>query len=100
MNIYNLKKQNKCSVSRPRRQPQDLKVNNGLAITPAKMMEMARQGVPISVQNEQNFYDGDINASWSIPPEKLRGIDPADLWQMSITSKQKIRNAKRTNKED
>lgn len=100
MNIRNLKKLSVCSVSRPRRKPEDLKVNNNLAVTPTQMLNMAKQGVPISSQNEENFYDGDTNASWTIAPEKLKRVDPADLWQMSMTAKQKIRNAKRTKIEE
>lgn len=88
-----------CS-SKPRRRPDELKVTNGLAVTPSQMMKMARQGVPVTAQNEQNFYDGDTNVSWSIAPEKLRGVDPADLWTQSMTARKKIRSAQRKNESE
>ena len=90
----------KLSTSSPKRKPDELKVTNGLAVTPSQMMKLARQGVPITAQNEQNFYDGDTNASWSIAPEKLRGVDPADLWTASMTARKKIRSATRKNESD
>ena len=73
----------------------DIPVQNGLCLTPTEMMSMASRGVPISVSNEHNFYDGEENPSWVIDPIKERGVDAADLWQLQMSARKKIRNAKR-----
>lgn len=83
-----------------KRDESDIPVQNGLAITPSKMMVMAQHGVPITVSNEQNFYDGDENPSWTLDPLKVRGTDPADLWQLQKSSRKKIRSSNRSNVED
>lgn len=86
-------------LSKCKRVKSDIQVQNGLCVTPSKMLEMASHGVPISVQNEQNFYDGVPNPSWEVLPEKVRGVDANDLWLLQKTSRNKLRSSKRTNPE-
>lgn len=80
-----------------KRSKEDIPVQNGLALTPTEMMRLAQKGVPISAQNEQNFFDGVDNPTWDVAPEKMRGVDPADLWQLQKTSRKKVTSAKRIN---
>lgn len=70
------------------------RVQANLAVTPAQMFEMAAHGVPISLQNAANFNDGDTNPSWTVAPERLRGVDMADLWQMQQSSRAKLKKAR------
>lgn len=70
------------------------RVRPNLAVTPAQMFEMAAHGVPISLQNASNFHDGDTNPSWTVPPERVRGVDMADLWQMQQSSRAKLKKAR------
>lgn len=64
-----------------------------LAVTPSQMMEMAAHGMPISLQNSADFHDGDTNPSWDISPERVRGIDAADLWQLQQSTRGKLKKA-------
>lgn len=64
-----------------------------LAVTPGQMFEMAAHGMPISLQNAANFSDGHTGSSWFLPAEKVRGIDPADLWNLQQSSRHKLRKA-------
>lgn len=62
-----------------------------LAVTPGQMFEMAAHGVPISLQNAANFTDGYTGSSWFVPAEKVRGIDPADLWTLQQSTRSKLK---------
>lgn len=68
-------------------------VQRGLAVTPAQMADMAAHGVAVSSQNAASFSDGQINPSWDMPIERLRGIDMADAWNASKDAQAKIRKA-------
>lgn len=84
------------NTTSPKRKHDELIVKGGLAITPARALEMAKSGVPISSQNCEGFFpQGDAKPDWSIPMERMRGVDPADLWQESRNIKSKYLNAHR-----
>lgn len=68
-------------------------VHSGLAVTPAQMAQMVANGVPVSTTNAQDFYDGVENPSWDMPLERLRGVDPATLWQKQKDIRSKVINA-------
>lgn len=71
------------------------KVQPGLSITPSEMMKLAEQGIPVSAQaaNLEAWNDGTTNPSWYVDSSRLRGIDPADLWQIQRSVRKKMRNA-------
>ena len=51
---------NRFRVAICTRTKQDLPVQNDLALTPAKVLEMAEKGIPVSAQaSVDNFYDGE-----------------------------------------
>lgn len=75
-----------------KRRNDEVAVKGGLAMTPAQMLEMQEKGIPITTQNMQ-MSDGEPNPSWNIPLERLRGVDPAELWQQSKTIKEKVKRA-------
>lgn len=71
------------------------RVQPGLSITPSEMMKLAEQGIPVSAQagNLDAWNDGSTNPSWYVDSSRLRGIDPADLWQIQRSTRKKMRNA-------
>lgn len=72
-----------------------LPVYGNQVVTPSKMLEMAKNGIPISGQNMafNPEKDGEKNPSWELPLDRLRGVDPATMWEHSQIIKQKARNA-------
>ena len=62
------------------------------------MMQLTERGIPVSSQNmpEGSFFDGEVNPSWTVPIERDRGIDVADVWQAQQESRSKLRNAHRS----
>lgn len=79
------------------RECNDRIVQNGLALTPAQVMDMVNSGIPISNSNLKvletyKTTDGD----YSVPMEFRRGADMADMWQhrqdVIASSKQAVNN--------
>lgn len=70
-----------------------------MAVTPGQMFEMAAHGMPISLQNAANFTDGYTGSSWFVPAEKVRGIDPADLWTLQQSTRGKLKKAMKAAKD-
>ena len=50
-------------------------VRPNLAVTPAKMLTMAENGIPISSLTQDKFFDGEFKLEWGIPAERQRGVD-------------------------
>lgn len=70
------------------------KLQAGLSYTPAQMWQMTKEGVPVSTDNSnQFFYEGSVDLEWEPTAERLRGIDPATLWNMQQDAKKKARHA-------
>lgn len=69
-------------------------VQSGLAFTPSKMLELARDGVPISQQTAGATYDDGYR---TLPFEPLlehqRGIDMADLWERDQDARGRIKKS-------
>ena len=61
-------------------------------------MKLTERGIPVSSQNmpEGSFFDGEVNPSWTVPIERDRGVDVADVWQAQQESRSKLRNAHRS----
>ena len=72
------------------RTDQDAPVKNGLAITPAEMLKMADQGLAISSQSHDLFFDGDNAKDWTLSIERRRGVDMADVWEAQKAARNKI----------
>lgn len=76
-----------------KRDDTDLPLAIGLAYTPADMYRLTENGLPVSSDNfTGQFYDGAHNIDWQPEIDRLRGIDPATIWQQEQTSKKKLRN--------
>lgn len=75
-------------------QPDELPVYSNLVVTPSQMLKMAEKGIPISSQNTSfQPSDGEKNPSFDLPLDRLRGVDPAAMWEHSQVIKQKARSA-------
>lgn len=67
-------------------------VQNGLAMTPSQMFDMAQRGLPITTQNLGVTYDeGYSNLDFTPPAEFRRGVDLGDLYEMRMDAKSKLR---------
>lgn len=93
MIYFDLKKQ--VAKSRPvsyKLGKYEVPVRSGLAVTPAKMLELASKGVPVSLSNASNVVDGSDKLSFDVPLNELRGIDVAVLWEEQQRVKEKMRS--------
>lgn len=83
---------------RPRRfahcrvRPGDEATIPNLSVSPAEMMQMSENGIPVSSANAALFNDGSPNPSWDIPLDRTRGVDPADLWQARQSIRKKAKD--------
>lgn len=93
-----LKKYVKSRVSRfsfIKRHEFEEDVQNGLSVTPQRMLELTNKGIPISSQLNALVFDEGVSALDFEPPlECTRGVDLADLWEARENLKVKVRKAK------
>lgn len=79
------------------RQAGEMIVQNGLAVTPSQMLEMAQAGIPISSVNADFMYrDGDRKPPESPTMDMLRGVDIGDLWENMMETRRKMRKLRDT----
>lgn len=71
-------------------------VRNGLAITPSEMVEMMRQGMPISAQG-YSLKDESITMrnDYEVPLEHTRGFDLVDGWNKMKEVQSKVRKVRK-----
>lgn len=80
------------------RRPAESIVSPGLAMTPADIERLAKQGIAVSTPAADSFrYDGD--SSWSVDPVYVRDNDRNSLWELSKLSKERIMTARRVDKQ-
>lgn len=79
-----------------RRKKDEPIVKNGLAITPAAMMEMMQQGMPISAQGyslkEETLAQSN---DFFVPAEHQRHFDMVDAWNAKLDVQEKVRTVRR-----
>lgn len=69
-------------------------VQGGLSYTPAQMMKLVQNGIPVNAPNAQLVESQGVpNPSWDIPLERKRGVDIADIWQKEKATRLKIAKA-------
>ena len=102
----------KLKFFRNKESEHDIPVVPNLAITPAQMLKLQEQGIPISSQQlNKEYYDGDTRVSWDIPLDRQRGVSVNDMWnhQQDVREKLKeeakkgfrnVKNYKQVTKED
>lgn len=72
-------------------------VQNGLSLTPAEMLKLSEQGIPISSHfDDSKFYDGDSKPLNGIDFLDQRGIDVVDAWNHQKDSRRNLRKAQST----
>lgn len=67
--------------------------------TPAQMRELYAQGLAVGAQNAGVYTETASNPSWEIPVEEKRGVDPAELWELQVLTRRKVRDCYRADKE-
>ena len=80
-----------------RRAPCENVVISGLSITPSDIERLARQGVPVSVPNASSFFS--VDSGLEVPPELRVDADRNTLWELSQSSKRRIMQARRREKD-
>lgn len=76
----------------PTRAVDELPVQSGLAVTPAQMLEMASQGIPISSVGAEFMYDdGQRTVDFEPPLERQRRVEIGDLWESQMDIRKKAR---------
>lgn len=80
--------------SSPTRKEFEPIVQSGLTVTPEKMAELTKLGVPISSQNASLGYDELANVSDVVPREFVRGVSINDLWNDNMDAKKKAKKLK------
>lgn len=68
-------------------------VQDGLALTPSKVAEMTRAGIPISTVNAMGFHDGYRTLDFEPFILNRRGVDMIDAWNAQMDSRKKLRDA-------
>lgn len=72
----------------------DIIPQEGLAITPSQIDNMARRGIAISAYNYGLQQQGLDSHSESVPIEFTRGFDKIDAWNVQQTARRKVNNAR------
>lgn len=71
-------------------------VQSGLAYTPSRMMELAEQGIPISVQtagNSVSYDEGYRTLDYEPALEWRRGTDINDIWEAQMDARENVNKA-------
>lgn len=72
-------------------------VVDGLAVTPADMYRLMRDGTPITPQNNAAmYYDMQPSNDFEVGAIYRRGVDMADLYQIEQSTKKKMSKAFKT----
>lgn len=71
-------------------------VQNGLSYTPQEMLEMAKNGEPISPLNlnQVEVEEGYERLNFDTPLPYQRGVDIGDCWEAEQSSKKNFKAAK------
>lgn len=69
------------------------KTKQGLAYTPAELMEYQKKGIPVSASNSESYFDGEANPSFDVPVDMMRGVDIVDCWVAQNTSRSRLASA-------
>lgn len=87
------------SVASCKRKLHEAKVNGDLAVTPADIERLAKQGIPVSVPNANSFLPSDPSEGWNVPPEFRSDIDRNTAWELEQSARAKVLNAHKREKQ-
>lgn len=65
----------------------------GLAYTPAELMQYQKKGIPVSAQSSESYFDGEANPSFDLAVDQLRGVDVVSCWEAQTLSRSRLANA-------
>lgn len=77
----------------------EAKVNGDMAVTPADIERLAKQGIPVSVPNANSFLPSDPSEGWSVPPEFQSDMDRNTAWELEQSARAKVLNAHKREKQ-
>lgn len=103
MNILTRRKDWKDTLCDTSRKDIDIDVQDGLALTPARVRQLTEKGIAVSMPagNSEGLYDSSESPSdYSIDLMYERGMTREELWERSQVSKQNIMNARNRKKEE
>lgn len=70
-------------------------VPQGLAYTPAEMLQKTQRGSSISLDSLAPYAEYDTNESMRLDIENVRGTDFNDAWEASVNANEKLSSAHR-----
>ena len=81
-------------LSCPKRHEDEQEVQNGLALTPAQMLDMTEKRIPITPQNLGLTYEEAVDVkNFEVSPEYRRGVDIGDLWELREHTNKRFEDA-------
>lgn len=89
MKILSRLKNNPDILCACKRTSTETPVQNGLALTPAKVKEYTDKGIAVSVQNMDGYYDSP-ESGFELDAMYTRGSDRNMLWEKSQLARQRI----------
>ena len=60
----------------------EAKVQGDMAVTPADIERLAKQGIPVSVPNANQFLPADPEEGWNVPKEFQSYMDRNTAWEL------------------
>lgn len=73
-----------------------MSVKQHLSMSPSEIARMSERGIPVSSQNMDSFfYDGTDDVYQSVPIERVRGVDAADVWEAQQSARKKMLSAQK-----
>lgn len=77
----------------------EAQVSNDLAVTPADIERLAKQGIPVSVPNANSFLPADPSEGWNVPTEFQADMDRNTAWELEQSARQKVIGAHKKEKQ-
>lgn len=67
-------------------------VQEGLSMTPSQIARCTERGLAVSSQivDSELFVDGDESNDMSVPLERIRGIDVAEVWEAQQDARKRL----------
>lgn len=102
MNVLTRRQDWKDTLCDTSRKDIDIDVQDGLALTPARVRQLTEKGIAVSMPagNSEGLFDSPESPSdYTMDLMYERGMTREELWERSQVSKQNIMNARNRKKE-
>lgn len=77
----------------------EAKVQSDMAVTPSDIERLAKQGIPVSVPNANQFLPADPEEGWNVPTEFQSDMDRNTAWELEQGARAKVMNAHKREKQ-